>query len=178
MPRDRKTFAQSFSITETTKQQLQELMPKLDMLSESEVMRRAVADLHRSTFPDYIYKKSAKDIKAREEAAVTKQMEKLDPISFAEQYIGNVLILPAEDGHDYMIVHGTANMLNAVRDDTIKEFYDTSPDLVELHQKKAQEVSVASELNNYMVKYLQKYFGILPEGLEKAANAAKEKSNQ
>lgn len=166
METERKTFAKSFSTTEQTQSQLADLREKFNLLNDSDTFRRCVADTHKREFPDYIYKKSAKDIESREKRRKQQQVESMDPIKFAVEHVPGCLILPGEDGHSYMVYHGMSNMLDAVRDDKIKDFVAGNPQLIEAHKMKVDSIPVISELNDYMIQYLQKYFGVtVPEDL-------------
>ena len=136
---ERKTRSRSFSTTLMTDQQMENIMGKFGHLSESETLRYCVNEVHKMTFPDYIYKRSATDIAKRQKLVAEGEIRALEPISLAEREIGGGLHVTMKGGDDYYLIHTFGNSVWAQPLATLHEDMEEIRDIIALHKKVVEE---------------------------------------
>lgn len=173
--KDRKVRSRSFSTTEVTDRQINELLPRLDCLSDSDVIRRAVSFMYEKTFPDYIYNRSAVDIEKRKKIEDNINIDSLTDTEYAERFIGGGLVAKNGSGEEFYLVHGFGNTIFPIGMKSIRTIMEEDPSLVKSHQDKVIQVSLISIITPYMIQYMQKNYdidisGLLSDGEENKEN--------
>ncbi len=149
--------SRSFSTTEVTDRQINELLPRLDCLSDSDVIRRAVSFMYEKTFPDYIYNRSAVDVEKRKKMEQTVSIDSLSDLDYAEEFIGGGLHVDLGEGKEYYLVHTWGNFIFPIPLGDVRSYVAEDAKAIDYHSDKiAQGVSVSSKLDQYMVKYINK----------------------
>lgn len=156
-----KAINKSYSVTERTIEQLEQLMAKFDAMSPSEALRRAVNQVFEKEFPDYIYNKSATDLAKRKALEMEKAKEDMTDHEYLEQFVPGGVFGKLKDGREIYLIHAYSKNLELLHVDSAKETLNRDPALATIHQNKlAQGVKLEELFIPYMLEYLERGYKV------------------
>jgi hypothetical protein len=115
-------------------------------MSQSDVIRRAIEHFHDSSFPDYIYNKSASDLKKRQELDEKVKKETMTDEDFARD-LKAVFGQLTTTGERVVIIHWFYDSLKAL---SLAGLKDLPKDVLENHRSILLTRSVEEELATHV----------------------------
>ena len=145
-----------YSLTEMHEDMIEQLLPKLGALSNSEVVRQAITNLYSKHFPAYMKSRKVPESLSPDEQSFNSQTD--------EEYAKEVLQSPVvynTEGVAYILYHTIGHSLNAIPLQGCKEYMKNHPVDLELHLEiLSKGTTIISQISTYMRSLLYQEFGI------------------
>ena len=145
-----------YSLTEMHEDMIEQLLPKLGALSNSEVVRQAITNLYSKHFPAYMKSRKVPESLSPDEQSFNSQTD--------EEYTQEVLQSPIANndaGMPYVLYHTIGHSLNAIPLQGCKEFMKNHPADLQYHLEiLSKGITIESQCTTYMRSLLYQEFGI------------------